>query len=332
VLRACVAWQNSPKYFRLQSQDQEGWIFRLLIGTILSNLKTIANQVRTNSDFCQNTKEQLKNCGYDWFDGISNNRKVREQVMKVLAVAVNEAIQKRVNLRNEKMKMVNRELHQLLEIDKDKSLQHYFFPSGLISRKTRACMKSPLDLAKYVKKCAPQWLVESIFQHQFEIKWNTPTGEPADYKFSQFCDKENTTKHFKYKPRQAHVKAILYKELRRESVYDLRNITKEELCPIVYIKTTRGWKLWQADEGDEFEDVDIGDDLSWIDPSIRKFITENEQKADHKSLVDSLAKPTLYWAVLKDKDFVTDKLKSIGRTHYTSLRWQSKQWDSRTMD
>jgi hypothetical protein len=115
-------------------------------------------------------------------------------------------------------------------------------------------------------------------------------------------------------------------------VYDLRNITKEELCPIVYIKTTRGWKLWQADEGDEFEDVDIGDDLSWIDPSIRKFITENEQKADHKSLVDSLAKPTLYWAVLKDKDFVTDKLKSIGRTHYTSLRWQSKQWDSRTMD
>jgi hypothetical protein len=102
-------------------------------------------------------------------------------------------------------------------------------------------------------------------------------------------------------------------------VYDLRNITKEELCPIVYIKTTRGWKLWQADEGDEFEDVDIEDDLSWIDPSIRKFITENadEQKADHKSLVDSLAKPTLYWAAVNDTDFVSGeklKLKSIGRT------------------
>ena len=34
-------------------------------------------------------------CGYDWFDDISNERKVKEQVMKVLAVAVNEAIKKK---------------------------------------------------------------------------------------------------------------------------------------------------------------------------------------------------------------------------------------------
>ena len=207
--------------------------------------------------------------------------------------------------------MVDVELRELLDIDEDKSLEHYFFPSGLISRKTqekmfRAAM-SPLDMAKYVKKSAPQWLVKNIIQYQFDIRWNTDTGEPADYKFSQFCDKENTTNHLKYFPRQAHVKAILYKECRKKSVYDLRRITKNELCPKVYIRTAHGWKSWQADGRSKFKDVNIKNDFSWIDPSICKFIKENADEQKVKSLKDSLAKPTLYWAVLEDGDFVAGK-------------------------
>jgi hypothetical protein len=100
-------------------------------------------------------------------------------------------------------------------------------------------------------------------------------------------------------------------------MYYLRRITKEELCPIVYIRTTRGWKSWQADEEDEFEDVNIEDDFSWINPSIRKFITENADEQEVESLANSLEKPTLYWAVLNDGEFYPGdnlSLEEIGKT------------------
>jgi hypothetical protein len=167
------------------------------IGTILSNLEAIANQVRTNSDFCQDVKEQLENYGYNWFRLFYNSDS--EQVMKVLAVAVNEAIQKKVDLQNQSS-VVNQELHQLFVIDDDKSLDHYFFPR--VSRLSRERMIktawSPLDMAEYLKESAPQSLVKKMIEHQFDIRWNTRTGEPNDYTFHEFCDKMDTTKHFKY--------------------------------------------------------------------------------------------------------------------------------------
>ncbi len=99
---------------------------------------------------------------------------------------------------------------------------------------------------------------------------------------------------------------------------DLRGITKENLCPTVYIKIARGWKSWRADK-DEFCNVRKNNKtLSLIDPSILKFITENadEQSRKDESLKNSLKNPTLYWAVLDDKDFIPEtlKLKKIGRT------------------
>ena len=300
---------------------------------ILSNLTAIANGVRTNPDICQNIKQQLTEYGYDWFGNISNERVVKEQVMKVLAVAVNEAIQKKVDFKVDLVSLghsdvVNQELCQLLAIDihEDKSLEDYFChpPLNIWSLiDTLVVAESPPDMAEYLKRNAPQWLVKNIIQYQFHMRWNTETGEPADYTFYQFCDKANTTQFFKYKPRQAHVKAMLYKECRKiRAAYYQRSITKEKLCPKVYIRTTRGWISWQADGHGEnkCDDVYIENDLSWIDPSIRKFITENadKQKVESlQSLEDSLAKPTLYWAVLEDKDFVPEtklKLKPIGKT------------------
>ncbi|CAB3979765.1 Hypothetical predicted protein [Paramuricea clavata] len=235
---------------------------------ILSNLTDIADGVRTNPRFCQNMKQQLMKCGYDWFDDISNEHKVKEQVMKVLAVAVNEAIQKKVDF-NVDLSLgdigeVNQELHQLLDIPEDKSLDDYFSLKiwSLINNLVEAT--SPLDMAEYLKRSAPQWLVKNIIQYQFHMRWHTHGGEPHDYTFYQFCDKA-------------------------------------------------------GGEG-EFNEVDIDNDWSWIDPSIRKFITENadEQKVESvQSLEDSLAKPTLYWAVLNDGEFYSGdslRLQEIGRT------------------
>ena len=285
---------------------------RLPLKTILKNLEDIANEVRTDPSSCENIKQELKGCGYDC-------EELNEQVIKVLAVAVNEAIQKKVGLGYGK-KVVSPKLHQLLDNGKHESLDDYFIPVEDPSE--FELLRSPLDLAKYLQKPSKigrQWLVKNIIQHQFDIRWKTPDGDPDDYTFYQFCNNENTTDLLKYIPRQAHVKATLYKECRRRNVNDLRGITKENLCPTVYIRTAGRWKSWRADE-DEFNDVeDINTHLSWIDSSILTFITENadEQNNDDESVQDSLEKPTLYWAVLDDSDFKPGgklKLKEIGRT------------------
>ncbi len=284
---------------------------RLPLKTILKNLEDIANEVRTDPSSCENIKQELKGCGYDC-------EELNEQVIKVLAVAVNEAIQKKVGLGYGK-KVVSPKLHQLLDNGKH-DMDDYFIPVEDPSE--FELLRSPLDLAKYLKKPSKiwrQWLVKNIIEHQFDIRWKTPDGDPDDYTFYQFCNNENTTDLLRYKPRQAHVKATLYKECRRRNVNDLRKITKENLCPTVYMRTTDEWVSWRADE-DEFNDIeDINTHLSWIDSSILTFITENadEQNNDDESVKKSLQKPTLYWAVLDDSDFKPGgklKLKEIGRT------------------
>ncbi len=305
---------------RLEMSNEEELL--LPLKTILVNLKVIASKVRTNPSFRQKMEKQLEYCGYDWFGGISNSdeEQLKEQVMKALAVAVNVALQKKVDLGYGK-KVVNPKLHQLLDNGKHESLDDYFIPVEDPSE--FELLRSPLDLAKYLKKTttesAPHWLVKNIIQHQFDIRWKTPNGDPKDYTFYEFCDNENTTDLLKYIPRQAHVKATLYKECRQRDVNDLRGITKENLCPTVYMRTTDEWVSWRADE-DEFNDIeDINTHLSWIDSSILTFITENadEQNNDDESVKKSLQKPTLYWAVLDDSDFKPGeklKLKEIGRT------------------
>ena len=305
---------------------------------IVLNLSAIVDEVRTKPDFCQVMKTQLKNCGYDWFGDISNERKVKEQVMKVLAVAVNEAIQEKVDLTNQNSLVVSQELYQLLKNDDNKlPLSHYFVSSvspnpvspPVSWEQMLQTARSPLDMAEYLKKDAPQWLVKKMIEHQFDIKWKTTTGEPDDYTFYQFCAKaEKTTKpkdfdFFKYIPRQAHVKATLYKECRRRSVNDLRSISKEKLCPIVYIRVAHGWIAWAGDkyelDGETVYDInetDINENVSWIHQSILKFIKENADE-QVENLKNILAKPTLYWAVLNDRDFMSGgklKLKPIGQT------------------
>ncbi len=305
---------------RLEMSNEEELL--LPLKTILVNLKVIASKVRTNPSFRQKMEEQLWDCGYDWFGGISNSdeEQLKEQVMKALDVAVRVAIQKKVDL-GYGNKVVNPELHQLLDNGRNESLDHHFIPVDDPSE--FELLRSPLDLAKYLKKTktinAPHWLVKNIIQHQFDIRWNTLNGDPDDYTFYEFCDNRNTAKLLKYIPRQAHVKATLYKECRKINVSSLREITekKENLCPTVYIRTTDGWKSWRANEDKFYPVKDIKKTLSWINSSIRTFITENADEQNVNSLKKSLANRTLYWAVLDDSDFKPGgklKLKEIGRT------------------
>ena len=218
-------------------------------------------------------------------------------------------------------------LHQLLTRDTPnpkltpKPLNHYLNldqDREMLKRTT-----SPLDIAEYLKKDVPQWFVRNIIQHQFDIRWDTPTGKPDDYNFYQFCDMKNTSGLLKYTPRLAHVQATLYKKCRKICGERRSSENKEWLCPTVYIRTNNGWKTWRAGE-DQFTHVEhIINDLSWIDPHIGQFITENAnvQRGDSdendENLKNSLEKPTLYWAVLEDKDFIPGeklKLEEIGKT------------------
>lgn len=200
---------------------------------------------------------------------------------------------------------------QLLHIEGSKSLRTYFdFQGDPLNWILQAAISS-YDIAKYIRQSTPQWLIENLIQYQFDIKWKTPNGEPYYFTFYQFCDEERTTAHFKYKPRLAHAKTALYNECRITSVLHIRRITKESLCPIVYIRTSNGWASWQADDEDINNDVDIENDLSWIDPSFGKFITENADEG----VASPLDKPPLYWAVLDDEEFYPhSKRENIGKT------------------
>ena len=172
---------------------------------------------------------------------------------------------------------------------------------------------------------ATQWLVNNIIKRQFDIKWDTPTGEPDDYSFYDFCNTKKTKKFFAYGPRQAHVNATLYKECRgkQEMLDDQMYKPTNSLCPQVVVNTVDGWKIWQAPDENvkEGEFKPLTEDFSWVDPSIFNFIEENAdiQKPGHNSLKQSLNNPALYWAVIKDTDFPPTEtenleLKPIGET------------------
>ena len=111
------------------------------------------------------------------------------------------------------------------------------------------------QVAKILTRNVTQEFVKSIIELQFNIKWKTETGEPADYTYYEFCDNTNTTKLLKYIPRQAHVKATPYKKCRNDTDDRLKGITQKQLCPTVYIRTTEKWKTWEP-ENDKFKDVE----------------------------------------------------------------------------
>ena len=310
--------------------------------TILSNLKVVS-EARSQPDHQTVVKKYEKELKkFDSIYVVPKNDHHLDGVMKVLAVAVNETIQQKVDLKKVDPKdMKNydtKRLATLLEVD---SLDECFLKE-VNDKKMFKNAKSPLDMANYLRSNVTQTDVKNIIENQFQIKWNTKavpdespdtsdeersanttdTGPPANYTFYQFCDsfcdRKRKMEIFKYIPRLAHVKTTLYKKYRKEGISNLQRIAENEkkLCPKVYIKIANGWKIWDADT-EKFEDNEH--QLSWIDKSIKTFIDENadEQADENLAMKQCLSKPTLYWAVLKDGDFIPGKnlkLESISQT------------------
>ena len=121
---------------------------RLTLKRILSKLEEIANKVRTNH---QAVERQLKECGYV----VPKNGHHPDGVMKVLTVAVVEAVQQKVDLKKvdpEDMKNYNsKKLAKLLGV---KSLhdRHGFLKNKVKKNQLLQKAKSPRDMAKYTQR------------------------------------------------------------------------------------------------------------------------------------------------------------------------------------
>ena len=308
-------WANTYQYNLVDMGERDV----VPLHTVLLSLKFMADNIRNESFISEKIKNQLKGCGYGYWLGCCPDQ---TQVMKALVVAVNEAIQERVEPIDQLSGTLNEQLYHLLA--KDDEPRNFPYNYFHCKNDLPQSITSPVDLAEhYLSSYAPQWLVKNMIQRQFDIKWDTPTGQPDDYSFYEFCDMENTTKHFKYKPRLAHVKATLYKEFCRRPEERLYDVTKNVLCPTVYINTVGGWKTWSAYDEEHNEEGNFKNDyfadFSWIDKSIFEFIKQNAdmQKSDDESLKQSLEKPTLYWLLIQDSEFMEGenlKLKPIGET------------------
>ena len=276
---------------------------------VLEILKKVVSAIETNPDYRRDMATQLnKKHGYS----LKRNSSP-ENVIKVIAIEVNYIYQKRVDLSDIRNEETETSLYQLLTRNKPEAdqLREYFASDQAYAGVQEA--KSPLDLARKLKKDVPQWLVSNIIQHQFDIKWSTDTGKPDNYTFYQFYEMKNTSSLLQYAPRLAHVKATLYKEC-RSICNDVQGMRKEELCPMVYIRTVRGWKTWKPGEPGFNCVRDIDDHLNWIHRDILNFINAVVQRFGSANLKESLKKPTLYWAVLQDKDLRHPTLNECSKT------------------
>ena len=206
-----------------------------------------------------------------------------------------------------------------------KGLTELFFLNFSGWEETLSMAKSPLDLAKHLKKSAPLWLVKNLIKNQFGFKWATETGIPSSFSYYEFCEGQGSLKHMKYKPKKAQIKVELYQESLMRSPRELQ-LSEEELCPLVYVKTTEGWKSWQA-KGGKVEIVRSNEDFKWIHESIRNYILENadEMRGDNEgdqsrnektNLEKALEKPALYWVVINDNFQIgpSSQLKDVGHT------------------
>lgn len=287
-----------------------------LVKSVLATLTEITSKIHAEDDFKKEIEKQLWENGFGFFDETQENNTHADHVVKVLTFAVNNAMVTKIEIvpddatssehDSNNTDPVTGELNRLLKIDEGKSIDDYMAKGWT---DTLGTATSPLDLAQHVKKSAPLPFVKNLLKHQFDIRWATECGEPRDFTFFEFGEQQGTTKHLKYKPRKAQTMVRLYKECRRRSPGELR-FTEEQLCPVVYVRTTEGWRGWDATRG-IFEAANCNEDFQWMDEEVRSFILENademgiegdcdQKRSESITLERSLEKPALYWAVVYD--------------------------------
>ena len=309
-----------------------------LIQSILRNLSDITKQTREDETFKAEIAKQLENIGYDHFDENEDERNP-EHVLKILQVAMRNTMSSKLELKQEEADdddeeeadkndgTLGKKLEKLFEINDGKCLDDYF-TKGWEATLPKA--RSPLDLAKHVKKSAPLWFLKNLIKHQFSFKWATETGLPSSFTYYDFCEAQGTLKHLKYKPRKAQIKVELYHESLKRSPSELQ-LSEEELCPLVYVKTTEGWKTWEA-KGRNVGVVRSNEEFKWINEPIRSYILENaddmrgdnegdQNRKEETNLEKALDKAALYWVVIHDDFHVgsSSQLKEISHTQVCML-------------
>ena len=241
------------------------------------------------------SKLELETQGYKYFPqedvGV-------QHVKNVLCHAIYVRMSRKFNLVEDDLDTIKRELCSLLEI---KNIKDFLKTDNLQALRKA---KSPLDFADKLNESTHTniELIEKLIQHQFEIKWNKIRSE--------FSAKAGSRELLHHSPRNAQVKVQLYKEFLKHGLKKLSD--SGELCPAVYMRDHAGeWKqgTWGENKGKRsqqqvFQTIEnIKKELEWMQNPIFEAVEQNLNK-NNGELSQSLTKPSVYWAVINDNDFL----------------------------
>jgi hypothetical protein len=304
---------------------------------ILKNVTEFTARLHEDEDFRSTVATALKEMGYieaqNDAAGGRNPKLNTEQVHNEFVKAVNMSMKYAVDLRKDDP-LLKEKLKKLL-VDtlpsnvKQRQIKHYL-TDKLPDRSIQEKLESPLDFLKEgcIKPSAKQIFFKKLIECQFQIKWNTDAaGRPIPFNYYDFCNEErkqwpDTTalKSLKNQVRRAHVLVQLF----QMSIEKLsQNLTSDDLCPSVYIRTNNStWQERDARSNELVKTIDTGGKVAplpfpWMNDSIRSYILDQAEiipDADSEACLD---KHTLYWVVIQDSDFHPgDKLKlnDIGQT------------------
>ncbi|CAB3985259.1 Hypothetical predicted protein [Paramuricea clavata] len=197
--------------------------------------------------------------------------------------------------------------------------------------------RSPRNLVKYLAAYndANHKTVRKLFETQFEIKWQTESGDPDLFSFYGFCkDVVNRTSTGRgrgrgrgrrpgrdpinevmtYKTRRAHVLSKLYHA--QDELHKIRDLTYQKLCPPVYARKDDGtWVTFTFEEKNASKAIRFSRqepaNIGWIsNEDLRVYIQSNSVK-EYENFPSG--KGQLYWAVLEEDDF-DNQVQDFGRT------------------
>ena len=249
------------------------------------------------------SRQYLEKMGYKYFPqedvGVQHVKNVYFHAIYVTST-------RKFNLVKDELDTIKRELCSLLGIENIKC----FLKTDSLEALRKA--KSPLDFADKLNGSTDSKikLIEKLIQHQFEIRWNTKSGDPEDFTYSKFCAKAGSRDLLHYSPRDAQVKVQLYKEFLKHGLK--KPSDSGELCPAIYMQDQAGgWKQWTWGENkgkhsnqQVFQTIEnIETELEWMQGPIFKAVKQNLDK-NNGELSQSLTKPSVYWAVINDNDFL----------------------------
>ena len=182
--------------------------------------------------------------------------------------------------------------------------------SKICQRSQDKTYKSPRDLVQMLvhhKDMNPK-TIKKLFEKQFEIKWNTDTGDPDQFSFYGFCRDVYKARGYNVMTpltRKAHVLSKLYHA--QEKLHKIRHLSHKELCPPVYVYNNLKWTKWKWDKKrgvNKFVEDQKPADIEWItNEKMKEYIQQNSIKK-----VDPNNKEHLYWAILEEDDIEEDNI------------------------